>query len=180
MKALSLTQPWATAIALGSKRVETRSWATRYRGLVAIHAAKGYRVGDLIYYGCCWNWCGALWATGKRLGDRQPLEDVLPFGAIVAVAKLVACRRTEDFTVGELDTPRRPAGAEPDVAQFYEWTERQMGDFSPGRFGFALDAVIPLRAPVPCKGALGLWTVPRDVQLLVEEFARQPAEAAHG
>ena len=28
MKALTLTQPWATLVAIGAKRIETRSWAT--------------------------------------------------------------------------------------------------------------------------------------------------------
>lgn len=41
MKAISLTQPWATAIAVGVKQWETRSWPTGFRGPVAIHAAKG-------------------------------------------------------------------------------------------------------------------------------------------
>jgi len=41
MKALTLTQPWATLIACGAKRIETRSWATDFRGRIAIHAAKG-------------------------------------------------------------------------------------------------------------------------------------------
>lgn len=40
MKALSMTQPWAQAIFLGYKRFETRSWTTKYRGLLLIHAAK--------------------------------------------------------------------------------------------------------------------------------------------
>lgn len=38
MRALTLHQPWATAVALGVKTVETRSWATSYRGPLAIHA----------------------------------------------------------------------------------------------------------------------------------------------
>lgn len=40
MKALTLWQPWATLIALGAKRFETRSWTTNYRGLLAIHAGR--------------------------------------------------------------------------------------------------------------------------------------------
>ncbi len=40
MKALSLHQPWASLIAEGVKTIETRSRATRYRGPLAIHAAK--------------------------------------------------------------------------------------------------------------------------------------------
>lgn len=42
MKALSLTQPWASAIILGVKKIETRSWSTSYRGTIAIHAAKTF------------------------------------------------------------------------------------------------------------------------------------------
>ena len=40
MKALSLWQPHAQAIAAGLKPYETRHWPTRYRGPIAIHAAK--------------------------------------------------------------------------------------------------------------------------------------------
>lgn len=40
MKALTIHQPWASLIAYGFKRFETRGWRTNYRGLVAIHAGK--------------------------------------------------------------------------------------------------------------------------------------------
>ena len=40
MKALTVYQPWASLIACGSKTLETRRWATKYRGPLAIHAAK--------------------------------------------------------------------------------------------------------------------------------------------
>jgi hypothetical protein len=39
MRAISLWQPWASAIALRLKSNETRGWATTYRGPLAIHAA---------------------------------------------------------------------------------------------------------------------------------------------
>lgn len=42
IRGLTLTQPWATLVALGEKHYETRSWDTGYRGLVAIHAAKKF------------------------------------------------------------------------------------------------------------------------------------------
>jgi hypothetical protein len=38
MKAITIIQPWATLIALGEKKFETRSWTTKYRGPLAIHA----------------------------------------------------------------------------------------------------------------------------------------------
>ena len=40
MKALSLTQPWATLVVIGAKRIETRFWHTSYVGPLLIHAAK--------------------------------------------------------------------------------------------------------------------------------------------
>ena len=40
MKAITIWQPWASLLASGRKRYETRSWATTYRGPIAIHAAK--------------------------------------------------------------------------------------------------------------------------------------------
>jgi hypothetical protein len=39
MKALTVRQPWAWAIARGHKPIENRSWTTSYRGPLAIHAA---------------------------------------------------------------------------------------------------------------------------------------------
>src|SRR3972149_12240119 len=41
MKAISLWQPWASLIAVGAKKYETRSWDTPYRGPLVICASKG-------------------------------------------------------------------------------------------------------------------------------------------
>ena len=82
MKAISLWQPWATAIALGVKRVETRSWSTNYTGPLAIHAAKHWTKAEKEFAG-----------VEHALG-RLPAR--LPFGAIVATCTLIGCRFTED------------------------------------------------------------------------------------
>ncbi len=42
MRCITLTQPWATLVAIGAKTIETRSWGTKYRGELAVHAAKGF------------------------------------------------------------------------------------------------------------------------------------------
>lgn len=77
MKALSLTQPWATAIVLGLKHWETRSWPTGYRGEVCIHASKGF----------------PRWA--KDFAEEMGLDVAsLPLGRIVCVAHLAECRQT--------------------------------------------------------------------------------------
>jgi hypothetical protein len=44
IKALSVRQPWAWALIYGvrhPKRIENRSWSTRHRGDLVIHASKG-------------------------------------------------------------------------------------------------------------------------------------------
>ena len=41
MKVLTIKQPWATLIMEGYKRFEFRSWQTKYRGDLLIHAGKG-------------------------------------------------------------------------------------------------------------------------------------------
>ena len=41
MKIITIKQPWATLIAAGYKKYEFRSWKTKYRGPLLIHAGKG-------------------------------------------------------------------------------------------------------------------------------------------
>lgn len=172
MKALSLWQPWASAVALGAKRVETRCWSTRYRGPLLIHAAARINKNELIYYDCCWNWCGALDRTIRS--DRAPLWEALPFGAIVATCDLVDCRPVESFTLGEIETPRVPDVADrPNTAGsktgLYNWTERQMGDYSLGRFGWVLEDIRPLSVPIPARGGQRLWNPKPDVIAALRE-----------
>lgn len=40
MKALSIKQPWANLIASGEKTIETRTWATEYRGELLLVSSK--------------------------------------------------------------------------------------------------------------------------------------------
>ena len=41
MKVLTLKQPFATLVAEGLKEYEFRTWKTKYRGAILIHAGKG-------------------------------------------------------------------------------------------------------------------------------------------
>lgn len=156
MRAISLWQPWASAIALGAKTIETRHWATDYRGPIALHAAKRCVLSELIYYSCCWNWNGVFYDLLHEKHDVK-LWEVLPFGAVIAVAELVDCRPTESFTLGEVETPRKP---QRETSDLYNWTERQLGNFDLGRFGWVLANVRPLADPVPFIGRQKFFNVP--------------------
>lgn len=84
MKTLTVCQPWAWALIHGPKRIENRSWPTRYRGPLLIHAGK----------------------TRNRLGDEEdslpdlPPYRLLEFGALIGVVELVDCVPVE-LVVGE-------------------------------------------------------------------------------
>jgi len=67
MKAITISQPYASLIATGEKWVENRTWSTNYRGYIAIHAGKGSQYlskSALLHYST---------------------------GCVVAIAKLTAC-----------------------------------------------------------------------------------------
>ena len=155
MKALTLTQPFASLIAIGAKCIETRDWRTSYRGPLAIHAAKktfdGYEdfVSEEPFF-------TPLYEAGYCHWTRADL----PLGAIVAVATLDGCYRTEDLR-----------GDRPDLVPLHP-QERAFGNYDDGRFGWYLRDVRRLPKPVPCRGYPSLWDVPVDV---AEQIERQLA-----
>lgn len=130
-KALTLTQPWATLVVLGEKRWETRSWRTRYRGPIAVHAAKTFP------------------RSAKRLAERDPYYVTilgkypitwLPLGAIIGTVELVEIERVEavvDVVIG--------------------LKEKAFGDYSAGRWAWQLANPVVFEEPVRWRGALGLW-----------------------
>lgn len=172
MRAISLWQQWATAVALRSKRIETRHWSTDYRGPLAIHAAKRFVRSELIGFRAHWSWTGAMRGAGWSFGNNAAPVDALPFGAIVAVCDLADCRPTDSFTQAELDTPEQHPD---DIAGLYKWTPRQMGNFALGRFGWTLENIRPLTTPLPFKGGQSFFQVLDDLlaPLLPKEEASQ-------
>lgn len=158
MRALSLWQPWATAIALNSKRIETRGRHTYCRGPLAIHASARKRKSEMEAFAHDDLWRGALCLKepGSVYMALRAL-DQLPFGAIIATCELVECFPTEHFTHAhsELFTLRGEAP--------YQWCEHDMGNYSNAegqRYGWMLDNIKPLRAPIPYKGLQGFFNVP--------------------
>jgi hypothetical protein len=159
VKALTLHQPWATLIAIGAKRIETRSWATSYRGPIAIHAAKRWQADELEAFGYGQ---GEWRAMRHAIGPHYRTPGDVPLGAIVAVAELTNCIPSEGFSkVSEvLKLPRWPIPGKVFMASDNEWV---FGDLGPGRFGWVLSDVERLAEPIPCRGALGLWEVPDEL-----------------
>jgi len=151
IKALSLTQPWATLVAIGAKKIETRSWNTDYRGPLAIHAAKGFPHDSEVLC-ITWPFIDTLGRAGYRVGG-WPGPKRLPLGAVIATCELVGVDRF-GYWVNDRKPMRWAKGP-----YYYELTEqeRAFGDYSIGRYGLFLANVKILPEPIPAKGALGLW-----------------------
>ena len=76
MKVITIKQPWATLIAKGYKEYKFRTWKTKYRGEILIHAGKG---------------------TDKEAMTRfEDLKLEYPEGCIIAKAKITDCIYVDD------------------------------------------------------------------------------------
>lgn len=162
MKAITLTQPYATLVAIGAKRVETRSWqppAGLIYERVAIHAGKGLGpVGgeaglrhllDGHYFN---DTLGRHFypdhfarAPVAPRADVEQLAGLLPRGAIVATAVL-----WQPFHTAHMNLDYLPA------------QENAFGDYSVGRYAWPLRDVVVLPEPVEVTGRQRFFNVPES------------------
>ncbi|MGG4452378.1 ASCH domain-containing protein [Brevibacillus porteri] len=146
MKAITIHQPWATLIALGEKKFETRSWATKHRGPIAIHAAK---------------------KVDKEICLEEPFRSVLarhgytadnlPTGAVVAIAQLAGSYMIYNTVDNGVHIVRCPNNEYEFTKVEFIWRpESVFGYFAEGRFAWEMVDVKQID-PVPAKGQQGLW-----------------------
>ncbi|WP_155321666.1 ASCH domain-containing protein [Desulfosarcina ovata] len=84
-KALSIRQPWAWLIVNGFKDVENRTWKTKYRGPVLVHASK--KIDKHAYEWVEWKFGGSI---------KIPAPEQLDCGGIVGLTTIVDC--IEEFS----------------------------------------------------------------------------------
>lgn len=141
IKCISLWQPYASLVAIGAKRIETRSWSTNYRGPILIQASKRWdddiaadcrRALDVLdRYG---------FISGGRHADVAGITWVQTLGKVLCRARLGDCRLMSTPPANTLDA--------------------EFGNFGPGRWGWMLESVEPVLPPVPVVGRQGLFEVP--------------------
>ncbi|WP_242095447.1 ASCH domain-containing protein [Sphingomonas sp. CROZ-RG-20F-R02-07] len=85
MRAISLWQPWASAVILGHKRIETRHWSTPFTGRMAVHAAKRWTREER----------DDAEAFARQIDPRLATP---PLGAILGTVRLVRCEPSEAFS----------------------------------------------------------------------------------
>lgn len=118
--ALSIRQPWADLVMWGIKDVENRTWATKFRGRLLVHA--GRRV-DREAVDCLEEWYGVV----------LPEEYRPRIGVLLGSVELTAC------------------------------VARHPSPFFHGPCGFVVRRPLELAEPVPCRGRLGIFPVPRGL-----------------
>lgn len=169
MKALTIWQPWASLIARGVKQYETRSWPTKYRGPIAIHAATKNISASV-----------SVDRVGKIVVEmmnihRCPPWEKMPRGQIIATAELVNVWHIVYHPGPNVDKARHiDIGAEsmtedkhdPHFGDYFVPTDMEiaLGDWTPGRYAWELANVKPLPCPIPVKGKQGLWNfeIPKE------------------
>jgi hypothetical protein len=103
MKAISLFQPWASLIMLGYKSYETRSWATKHRGPLAIAASAGKQGREA---------CAPGTDIAVMLANHGLTFDDLPRGAVLGVCEVDSMHKMDE--TWDLVLGQRPRGMGPE------------------------------------------------------------------
>ncbi|MNO43053.1 hypothetical protein D3C76_332630 [compost metagenome] len=148
MKAVTIIQPFATLVALEEKKLETRSWSTKHRGPLAVHAGK---------------------KIDRKICQQEPYRSILlkhgykvdnlPTGAVLAIGRLVDCHQV---IVEQGNTAILGNHA---VVSGYEYL---FGDYNPGRYAWELSDMARLQQPIEIKGMQGLWNFNYDMSTIAE------------
>lgn len=139
MKALTISQPFATMIAEGTKWIENRVWATSYRGPVAIHAGMGTQ-----------------YLTKDQLAKY-------PVGMVIAVADIVGCQSMTTIEACGLGLSANQLipGTQITFEQAYQHPHCE------GPYCWILANVRKVK-PVKVTGRQRLWNLPEGLQLQYE------------
>lgn len=128
MKVLSLTEPYATLIKDGKKKVETRSWKTSYRGELYIHAS--------------------LTKITKESKENKELMDLVKdsnfnYGNIICKCELADCIEMTKEYVEDMKKNN--------------YQEYICGGYEEGRYAWILNNIEILENPIKAKGHLSIW-----------------------
>lgn len=143
MRVITVIQPWATLLALGEKKFETRPRRTHIRGDLAIHAGK-----KVVREACLREPIRSILAKHGYTADN------LPTGVIIFVVNLFDCHVVHADHSGDAVLLNR--GDAPAFWIGKDSNEFHFGDFSPGRHAWRMEDVREIE-PIPARGQQGFW-----------------------
>lgn len=140
MKALTICQPYAHLICVTrSKRVENRTWPTRYRGPILIHAGKSR----------AWLDVDVDRETGVEFDRSHEVAlSEMAFGAVVGAAILIDCLHIDTIRAGQHDK-RLP------------WLRGH--EHTGGPWCWLLGQRRAFPSPVAFQGSQGLFDIPESI-----------------
>ena len=144
MRAVSVWNPWATLLAHGFKKNETRGYpapASLLGESIAICSTKTVKADQRNAWG---EVPPAIKFEALAAGLIKPAS--LMQGHLLGFATVADCVETT------------PAFIEGLTAR-----ERALGWYGPGRYAWLMSAFLPLSSPIPVRGAQGIWRLPDDV-----------------
>ena len=171
MKVISLLQPWASLVVAGHKKIETRSWNTKYRGPLLIHASAKKFIPNPVIYGC---------DLINEFSKTELSYKNLHYGAIIGQVNLIDTFQFNNDPEDQLSNykgeqnpwiPKRQNGNNfESIDEEKEWIDNMdkeliFGDYSPGRWGWLLSDPVLFNEPIPAKGKLGLWEYDLDISV---------------
>ena len=150
MKALTVYQPYASAIVSGLKHYETRTRRTTIRGRVAVHAGLKLIKNHALYkqFFETSNGFGGYSLkdieTGKPRFSGSTLDYMergisRTYGAVIGTVEIVDCLPVEA------------------VRDKLDVLDRLLGDYRPGRFAWVLANPVEFNTPIPARGRQGWW-----------------------
>jgi hypothetical protein len=140
MRAISLWQPWASAMAMGIKQIETRSRRFNKVGDLAICST--LQIPDIE---------PELFKEVKRLKIME--SETFQLGAVLCVVEVYGCCEVEKLIqLGKVSEQ-----------------EKMFGDYSKGRFGWVTKNLRTLKKPISVKGGQGFFFLPPDVEIAVRK-----------
>lgn len=153
MKAITIKQPWAHLICSGIKDIENRTWPTKFKGRVLVHAAAK-----------SWLWHKVLQYISPELKEfaiknkwtRTWLEN-LHTGSIIGSVEIVDCVINHKSIWAEKTT----------INQSNE-SDSENYDFKP-IYNWVLKNPIMFPEPIPAKGKLNFWEYPNILAATEEE-----------
>lgn len=131
MKIITLWQPWATLIALGWKRIETRTH-NRFRNLegqiIGIHAGNKWDNA--------WSFLAGNYLTGEQysLIRKMQAEKKIPFGKIICAGKIYTYRKLVSSDA-----------------------EKALIECDTERYGLFIYDIKILEPPIEARGKQGIW-----------------------
>jgi hypothetical protein len=142
MKAITIKQPWASLIVEGIKDIENRTWATKFRGRVLIHAGIAKTSGLMVRY------LNAEQHKAFRENIGYSGLDFLEHkGTILGSVEIVDCVINHPSIWAER------------TAVFVE-TDKVILSETPIIYNWVLANPIKFPVPIPAKGRLSFWDYP--------------------